>query len=444
MRFNSIISLAATCSLVAAQYKGFNYGSTLTDGTPKAESVFEAEFKAAKALVGTSGFSSARLYTMIQAGSTNDVISAIQAAINTDTTLLLGLWASGGQEGFTNEITALKKAITQFGTAFTSRVVGISVGSEDLYRISVTGISNMSGVGAGPDVIVNFINQLRQALAGTALSAAKITHVDTFDVWTNGTNAAVISAVDFISMDAYPYFQKTMANSIENGASLFESAYQQTVAVAQGKDVWVTETGWPVSGANFGQAVASTANSKTYWDEVGCGFLFGKINTYWYILQDAVPTLPSPSFGLVGVGPVSGNPVFDLTCPASGSALVAAGSSSISSSAGSSSSSSSTAGSSSSNSRSSSSSSSSTSSSSSSSSSSRSSSNTQAATSASARTSRPVVSTQSTTSRAATTAAQATTTGTTSASATSVPVSNSAAAKSLSMLFIVAAFFVTL
>lgn len=328
MQFTSLLALAASISSVAAQYKGFNYGSTFTDGSAKQLADFTAEFNAAKMLPGTSGFTSARLYTMIQAGTTNTPIAAIQAAIDTDTSLLLGLWASGGQTGLTNEIAALKAAITQYGTAFTSRVVGISVGSEDLYRVSVIGIASMAGIGAGPDVVVNFINQVKSAISGTALSGAKITHVDTFNSWTNGTNAAVIDAVDFLSMDAYPYFQLQMANSIDNGASLFKTAYQETVAVSKGKDVWITETGWPVSGPVSGAAIANTANAKTFWDQVGCNFAFGKINTYWYILQDAQPTTPSPSFGLVGAGPVSGTPLYDLTCP-----LVSASSSPASSAA---------------------------------------------------------------------------------------------------------------
>jgi len=65
---------------------------------------------------------------------------AIPAAITESTSLLLGIWASGGQAGVTNEIAALTAAITKYGTDFTDLVVGLSVGSEDLYRISPTGI----------------------------------------------------------------------------------------------------------------------------------------------------------------------------------------------------------------------------------------------------------------------------------------------------------------
>ncbi|KAK3677721.1 hypothetical protein LTR78_002571 [Recurvomyces mirabilis] len=250
---------------------------------------------------------------MIQGGTANTPIAAIPAAINTKTTLLLGLWASVDQAGFTNELTALTSAINQYGTAFTDLIVGISVGSEDLYRNSPTGIAaNKANEGVDPDVVANYIAQTKAALVGTAASAASVGHVDTWTAWVNGSNAAVISASDWLGMDAYPYFQNTIANSIELGNSTFFEAYDNTVAVAQGKSVWVTETGWPVSGPQENQAVASVDNAEIYWQDVGCA-LFGQINTWWYVLQDAAPTTPSPSFGIVG-SDINSAPLYNLTC----------------------------------------------------------------------------------------------------------------------------------
>lgn len=114
-------------------------------------------------------------------------------------------------------------------------------------------------------------------------------------------------------MDAYPYFQNTMTNPIGDGYSLFDAAYEATIGAAGGKPVWVTETGWPVSGDTSGDAVPSPANAQTYWDQVGCGLLFGKTNTWWFTLQDAYPTIPNPSFGVVGTA-LSDTPLYDLSC----------------------------------------------------------------------------------------------------------------------------------
>lgn len=203
MHFPSLLTLVVSISTASAQIRGFNYGATSRTGAAMTQSDFESDFAAAKGLAGTSGaFSSARLYTMIQAGTTSDPTSAIPAAIKEQTKLLLGLWASSGQTTITNEIAALTAAIKTYGTDFTSLVNGISVGSEDLYRISPTGLSNdPTSVGAGPDLIVSYIKQVRSALSGTALSSAQIGHVDTWDAWQNATNAEVVAASDWIGMN---------------------------------------------------------------------------------------------------------------------------------------------------------------------------------------------------------------------------------------------------
>ncbi|KAL8685169.1 MAG: hypothetical protein Q9218_007933, partial [Villophora microphyllina] len=248
-------------------------------------------------------------------GTTNSPTEAIPAATVTNTHLLLGLFLSSTDEAFNNELTALRSAIAQYGQALVDLVIGISVGSEDLYRISPIGIENKSNPGEEPDAVVRRINAVKAALAGTVLSGKPVGHVDTWTAYVNASNSAVIEACDFIGTDAYPYFQNTMPNSIENGASLFFDAYNATVAVAQGKPVWITETGWPVSGPTENQAVASVANAKTYWDQVGCR-VFGQITTFWYTLQDSYPTTPSPSFGVVGTT-LSTTPLYDLSCAAS-------------------------------------------------------------------------------------------------------------------------------
>ena len=324
MQLTSLLTLASALPFSNAVSQGFNYGTAFTDGSPVQQADFEADFTTANSLQGTSGFTSARLFTMIQAGTTNTPTSAIQAAINTKTHLLLGLFLSAGQEAFNNELAALSSAIQQYGQSLLDLVDYISVGSEDLYRISEIGIINKSNPGDSPDNVVNYISQVRKLIANTIFKSVPVGHVDTWTAWVNGSNSAVIDAVDWLGTDAYPYFQDTMANSIENGEGLFFDAYNATVAVATGKPVKVAETGWPVSGDTRNLAVANVDNAKTYWDQVGCR-LFGHIDTWWYTLSDTRPSTPNPSFGIVG-NPLSTTPLFDLSCPDQSSSSSAASS----------------------------------------------------------------------------------------------------------------------
>jgi glucan endo-1,3-beta-D-glucosidase len=113
-----------------------------------------------------------------------------------------------------------------------------------------------------------------------------------------------------------------MTNSIDASNATFFDAYDATVGASQGKPVWVTETGWPVSGPTENLAIASIPNARTYWSQTACSLL-GNINTYWYTLQDAEPDLPNPSFGILPAGDITAvGPQYDLTCPAGSNGAV--------------------------------------------------------------------------------------------------------------------------
>lgn len=74
------------------------------------------------------------------------------------------------------------------------------------------------------------------------------------------------------------------------------------------------ETGWPVRGKTIGQAKPSIENAQSYWDSVGCERLFGKVNTWWFALQDTAPETSNPDFGILGKDLDPSKPLFDLTC----------------------------------------------------------------------------------------------------------------------------------
>lgn len=305
------VKAAATSSSSAANsgIKGFNYGAFFLNNQALTQTDFEAEFNRANNLPTTSGWNSARLYTMIQYGTTQDVITAIPAAIATQTTLLLGLWISGGDAAITNEIAALEAAIVTYGTSFTDLVVGISVGSEDLYRDSD------GEVGTTATYLIDCISKVRSAIADTDLSGTPVGHVDTYDAFLNSTNSAVIEAIDWIGFDGYPYWETALANSIDDANTRFYTGYNETLALANGKPVYVTETGWPVSGDDQNLAVASAANARQYWQTIACSLISSGINIWWYTLQESQYGTASPDFGVYGAGDLSTlTPSYDLSC----------------------------------------------------------------------------------------------------------------------------------
>ncbi|TGJ81488.1 hypothetical protein E0Z10_g7277 [Xylaria hypoxylon] len=317
MRFSSAVAaLAAAVGTADAAaspantgLKGFNYGAFFLNQQAKVQADFAYEFNRAKSMPGTSGWTSARLYTMVQWGTKSNVVQAIPAAIDTNTKLLLGLWISGGTQAVDNEIVALKAAITQYGTKFTNLVIGLSVGSEDLYRDAA------GEVGTSAAYLVSSIKKVRTALAGTALANVPIGHVDTYDSFLNGTNKAVIPAIDWIGFDGYPYWETTKANSISDAMTRFYDGYDKTVKLAGTKPVWVTETGWPVTGKTNNLAVSSAANARIYWQKIACSLITKKVNLFWYGLQESQYGTASPDFGIYGAGDLGAlTPRYSLAC----------------------------------------------------------------------------------------------------------------------------------
>ena len=227
---------------------------------------------------------------MIEYGTTDTPSSAFQAAINTGTSLLLGVWCSGGQTIVTNELNALKAAVKQYPN-LNGLVVGISVGSEDLFRNSASAAS-----------IIDYISQTRSAMSAAGVKWP-LGHVDTANVWSDSDGLLVIDKIDWIGADVYPYYSSGSPSSLSD----FTSAI---AAIPNSKPIWVTETGWPTSGSSAGtSSVASLGNAQTYWKTVGCGHLFGNTNTWWYIFYDGDVALP---FG-VSSSP-GGGPKYSLAC----------------------------------------------------------------------------------------------------------------------------------
>lgn len=68
--------------------------------------------------------------------------------------------------------------------------MGVSVGSEDLYRVSESGVRNKAGLGKDADEIVKFINETRDFLGTVGLGDVLVGHVDTWSAWANSSNEA--------------------------------------------------------------------------------------------------------------------------------------------------------------------------------------------------------------------------------------------------------------
>lgn len=291
----TLISFAYLTPTVARVYTGFNYGAFWSyDTNVKKYADFHNGFSHAKNLTNVPvPFDSARLFTCITAGTKDDPTEAFQAAIDTGTNLLLGMWVSPGAKGqsndiqVANELAALGKAFKQYGQKLADLVIGLSVGNEDIYRSN-----SDKEVGIGMDDTVSTIQSVRKKIAESEfakyMEGKPIGHTDTAPY-------AVVKGSDFAGMNAYPYWTNT---SISDAGSSFMGSLEDTQRRAGDMPVWITEMGWPIKGANnTNDTLASVDNYRRYWSEVGCQ-IFGKYNTFWFeLLQDSQPE--QPDWGLL-------------------------------------------------------------------------------------------------------------------------------------------------
>ncbi|KAK4103488.1 glycoside hydrolase family 17 protein [Parathielavia hyrcaniae] len=159
--------------------------------------------------------------------------------------------------------------------------------------------------------------RLRETVKGTPLEKTPVGHVDTWTEWTRSASQPVLDAVDWVGVDAYSYWQDLVPNGVAEGKHLFDEAMGTMTARVGAKPVWITETGFPVSGGVSGDAVPSVEGARQFWAEVGCP-LFGTMNVWWYTLRDAPQKPGTPSFGILGANLTQ--PLFDISCKGSAQA----------------------------------------------------------------------------------------------------------------------------
>jgi glucan endo-1,3-beta-D-glucosidase len=275
MRFTTTLTALAATALpfTTAFTKGFNVAANNADGSCKTTAQWTTAFKKLQGL--PQKISTVRVYA---SSDCNTLANAVPAAISTGTKILVGVWAEDATH-YQAEKDALEAAIKAHGSSW---ILAVSVGSEDLYRGDTDA-----------NTLANQIYDVRGMVH--QWNNVKVGHVDTWTAWVDSANAAVITASDFLGMDGYPYFQNT---AIADAANTFWQSVDATKNVANGKPVWVTETGWPISGKTSGAAVPSLANAKKYWTQVACK-AFTEIPIFWYVYQD---WNQSPSFGIFGQG----------------------------------------------------------------------------------------------------------------------------------------------
>lgn len=109
------------------------------------------------------------------------------------------------------------------------------------------------------DLLIGYINQVKQSLQETGINIP-VTYADVYGVLLDHPN--VISAIDLVFANYYPYWE---GRKIDYAVAYVHRWHQQVIDAAGGKEVIISETGWPSCGDQIGDAMPSPANANLYF-----------------------------------------------------------------------------------------------------------------------------------------------------------------------------------
>lgn len=203
--------------------------------------------------------------------------------------LKLFLGVTADPQYFPGDFAVLQNMTETYGL---NNVLGVSVGTEDLYRGDVPAIN--------ADSIVSQIKQLQQYLRSKGYSTP-VTHVDA--IGADDPRWGDIRSVQDIYM--YNYFPFWMGIDVNGGLPATQGAYYDIQKnFAQGKPVWIGEIGWPTggvlrsclkrshdhfkfiltssSGYNQNAAIADETNAGIYFSQFVCWANANNVIYFYY------------------------------------------------------------------------------------------------------------------------------------------------------------------
>ncbi|KAF5096046.1 hypothetical protein D0Z00_002919 [Geotrichum galactomycetum] len=209
-----------------------------------------------------SGFSLIRIY-----GVDCNQVSNVLAALAPGQKLFLGVFDMTTIE---NDIKTINDAVQAHGQGW-GVVDTISIGNE-----------LVNNGQASVDQIASYLETARKALASYSYPG-KIVSVDTFIALINNPGLCKLS--DYHAVNAHAFFDG-LIEAAGSGDWLLEQISRIKNACNDGKEVFITESGWPSQGESNNKAIPSSENQKTavesIKEKVGSScILFTAFNDYW-------------------------------------------------------------------------------------------------------------------------------------------------------------------
>jgi exo-beta-1,3-glucanase (GH17 family) len=244
---------------------GINWSPYNADTSCKSQEQANFEF----AQLAGAGFSMVRIYGV----DCNQVAMTIAAVAQYNMTIFAGL------VNLDNLASNLDSIITHVGSKW-HMIDTVSIGNE------------LVNNGLDPGVVVAALDTARGIL-NPAGYAGRIVTVDVFDQFFN--HPELCQASDYCAANCHAFFDNQI--TADKAGEYVSQTFALIAQAIPGKEIMITESGWPWAGAPNGVAVPSVANQQTAIGSLRAAFANSPGNLILFDSYDAMWKQPGP-FGV--------------------------------------------------------------------------------------------------------------------------------------------------
>ncbi|CCH41772.1 putative family 17 glucosidase SCW4 [Wickerhamomyces ciferrii] len=232
--------------------KGITYSPYTNSGSCKDASTIKSDVKK------LSGFDIIRLYDVDCSG-----VESVMSAKGSNQKIFAGIY----------HVDAISDGVKQLAEALNNNW-------DDIYAVSIGNELVNSGEKQASE-IKSLVDEAKSALKSAGYTG-KVVSVDTLVAVQN--NDELCDASDFIAVNSHPFWDGNVEPS--GSGDFLKKQISNIKSQCGGKDVLITETGWPTQGQTFQKAVPSKDNQKEALQSIGdsCGdqvILFTVFDDFW-------------------------------------------------------------------------------------------------------------------------------------------------------------------
>lgn len=154
--------------------------------------------------------------------------------------VMMGAWIDKDNVQNAKEIQSLIKLVNE------GSVDVAAIGNEVLFRGD-----------QDENALINYINEVKKNTSGVPVCC-----VDIYNEFIN--HPKLVNACDKLLINCYPFWEGA---NIQHAGVYLQEMYNKVKAMANGKEIIVTETGWPSNGQVVGEAIPSKENMMLYYME---------------------------------------------------------------------------------------------------------------------------------------------------------------------------------